>query len=142
VAPNRIFNVEWRAVIYASGAAVNFEVRLVRESRPEHCRPGLRPAIRQRTSATVGVQKDTGSQYTQFECNTGGLNPGLLLAFSQPPCGTPPPVTATPPPPTADAAADGDRGADRHAHSNILPDRHGDGHRHALRHCLLRRAAK
>src|SRR5207249_2195018 len=75
-------------------------------------------------SVTVGVQKDSGSLFTQFECNTAStLAPGLMITFQQPPCATatiiPPPLatntatvtplpTATAPPtsaPTASATA-------------------------------------
>src|SRR5207302_5367532 len=31
--------------------------------------------------ATVGAQRDIGSQFTQFECSTGGLFDGLQLNF-------------------------------------------------------------
>src|SRR5207249_1366260 len=43
------------------------------------------------SGATVGVQRSTGVQYNQYECNTGGLTPGIVLAFSQTllPTGTP-----------------------------------------------------
>jgi hypothetical protein len=32
----------------------------------------------------VGVQRDTGSLFTQFECNTGGLSAGQVLTFTCP----------------------------------------------------------
>src|SRR5437867_7199666 len=32
-------------------------------------------------TATVGTQRDTGSHFTQSECNTGGLGDGLQLNF-------------------------------------------------------------
>src|SRR6202035_2979182 len=58
-------------------------------------------------SATVGSQRDTGSHFTQFECNTGGLVDGLQLNFVLPACGSPSPTpTATfTPTPTATATA-------------------------------------
>src|SRR5207244_23600 len=37
-------------------------------------------------SATVGAQKDTGSSFTQFECNSGGLSNGLHLTFQSITC--------------------------------------------------------
>src|SRR5206468_1743203 len=45
-----------------------------------------------------GVQRDTGSLITTFECNTGGLSSGLQLVFTQPPCSntTTPTITNTP----------------------------------------------
>jgi PKD repeat protein len=33
------------------------------------------------TAATVGIQSDTGSSYTNFECNAGGLSAGLQLTY-------------------------------------------------------------
>src|SRR5436190_11845458 len=42
------------------------------------------------SAAIVGVQRGTGQQFTQFECNQGNsLTNGMLLTFSQPPCNTP-----------------------------------------------------
>ncbi len=104
VAPNRIFNIEWRAVYFSNTAQqANFEIRLYEgQSRFDI----VYGAIDQSgTSATVGVQRDTGSQFAQFECNTGSLSPGLQIVFVLPPCGTPlatatPTNTFTPQPPT------------------------------------------
>ena len=84
VAPDRIFNIEWRAVYFANNAPVNFEVRLY-ENRP-------RVDIVYGTlngdgnGATVGIQNDTGSQFNQFECNTGGLSSGLMLTYQSSSC--------------------------------------------------------
>ena len=48
----------------------------------------------------LASSKDTGAQFTQYECNTAGtLTSGLQLVFTEPPCGTPTPTptaTATP----------------------------------------------
>lgn len=101
VSPNRIFNIEWRAVYFDTVTnLVNFEVRLyenqsrfdlvygtvVNGGGPHGTDPG----------ATVGVQRDTGSLLTQYECNTAGtLSSGLLITFTQPSCGT---ATPTPSP--------------------------------------------
>ena len=85
--PSRIFNVEWRATyLTAYGPPnldkrkpLNFEVRLY-ENQPrfdiiygELNGDG--------STAGVGVQRDTGSAYTNFECHTGGLSTGLQLTF-------------------------------------------------------------
>src|SRR5207248_4980534 len=97
VAPNRIFNIEWRAVYFGNTAqALNFEVRLYEGQSKFDLIYG---AVDQTgTSATVGVQNTGGGQFTQFECNTGGLTSGLQLTFTQPPCGTVTPApTGTPP---------------------------------------------
>jgi hypothetical protein len=85
-APNRIFNIEWRANFgCATGVALNFEVCLHEDTpnfeiiygRLEDCETtGCKGS-----GATVGAQRDTGSHFTQFECNTGGLADGLQLNF-------------------------------------------------------------
>ena len=82
-APNRVFNIEWRATYYAGGAAANFEVRLY-ESQP---RVDLLYGNLNGTgsSATVGIQKGTGSVTAQFGCNAAVLSTGLKLSF-QPNC--------------------------------------------------------
>jgi hypothetical protein len=86
VSPNRIFNVEWRTIYFGTSNVANFEVRLYEgQSRFDLVYGQVDQGG---TSATVGVQKDTGSLFTQFECNTGGLSSGLQLTFAQPPCGT------------------------------------------------------
>jgi PKD domain len=79
VAPNRIFGIEWRATIASSLSNANFEV-LFYESQPRFDLvygalddPG--------TAATVGIQSDTGSSYTNFECNAGGLSAGLQFSY-------------------------------------------------------------
>src|SRR5207237_5897893 len=48
-------------------------------------------------SATIGVQKDMRSQYTQFSCNTAAVAQGLMISFTPDTqvCGTP---TDTPTP--------------------------------------------
>src|SRR5439155_19242301 len=99
-APNRIFIVEWRTN-YQSGGVANFEA-LLREG------PGgfgfIYGQIDQGGSgATVGVQRETGSLFIQFECNMpGSLYQGLCISLNQPPppCGTPPPCLQCTPPAT------------------------------------------
>jgi hypothetical protein len=82
VAPSRIFNIEWRATYFTGGFPVNFEVRLYEgQNRFDVLYDTVSDAG---LSATVGVQKGTGSQFTQFECGTGSLVSGLQLNFSQP----------------------------------------------------------
>jgi Concanavalin A-like lectin/glucanases superfamily/Kelch motif len=86
-APNRIFNIEWRACVRnngACGAPLNFEVRLYEgQNRFDVIYGTLDPATNG-GAATVGVQNDTGSQSTQFECNTAGsLRAGLALIFTR-----------------------------------------------------------
>ena len=111
-APNRIFNIEWRAVYFSGGTAVNFEIRLYENSPNFDIIYG---GGTNASSATIGVQKGTGTLFTQVSCNTAGATSGTKYAFSLPPCGTatptvtgtPPTATSTPLPPTPTATACG-----------------------------------
>jgi PKD repeat protein len=77
--PNRIFGIEWRASVVSSSSNVNFEV-LFYESQPriDIVYGNLEDSG---TAATVGIQSDIGSSYTNFECNAGGLTAGLQLSY-------------------------------------------------------------
>jgi N-acetylneuraminic acid mutarotase len=111
IAPNRIFNIEFRTCTWTPNECfgqndLNYEVRLYEgQPRFDIVYGGMDVAS---TSATVGVQKD-GSRYTQYSCNTVGINTGLMLTFTLPPCNSPtgtpvqprPTQTATGTPPTA-----------------------------------------
>ena len=90
--PNRVFNIEWRAGIFYTGGYTNFEIRLYEGQNRFDLVYGQMD--QSGSSATVAVQRDNGSRYTQFSCNTSGLVNGLLLVFTQPECPTP---TGTPP---------------------------------------------
>src|SRR5262249_2432512 len=82
ISPNRVFNIEWRASYYSgsgNGNPLNFEVRLYEGQQRFDLIYGVLNG--NGGSATVGVQKDTGSSFAQFECNTGGLSNGLQLTF-------------------------------------------------------------
>ncbi|MEO8286548.1 MAG: S-layer homology domain-containing protein [Chloroflexota bacterium] len=99
-APNRIFNIEYRACTGTNSTCmgyVNLEVRLY-EGRSRF--DMLYATVAGSETTTVGVQKGTGTRYTQFECGVNGLNAGLALIFTQPACTSPTP-TATGTPPTA-----------------------------------------
>ncbi len=77
-APNRIFNIEWRAVLFSNTSqSVNFEVRLFEGlNRFEIIYGSIAVNGSQQT---VGVQKDN-TDFTQFENNTAGtLFAGLQL---------------------------------------------------------------
>jgi hypothetical protein len=78
-APNRIFNIEWRAVYYSSGLPANFEIRLYEGQ----ARFDIIYATLNGTggAVTAGIQSDTGSAYYNYECNAGGLSDGLQLTF-------------------------------------------------------------
>jgi hypothetical protein len=92
--PNRVFNIEWRASYNSGSGFVNFEVRLYEgQSRFDLVYGEVDETG---TYAVVGVQRDTGSHYTQYECLDGGtVIPGLQLTFALPPC-APTSPTATP----------------------------------------------
>ena len=106
-APNRIFNIEWRAGFYGSGAA-NFEVRLY-ENADGRFDIIYGPMDQNGSGGSVGVQKATGTRYTQYACNQPLVTAGLQLTFTMTTCPpttpapatrTPPPMTSTPAPPT------------------------------------------
>ena len=79
-APNRIFNIEWRAEYFGSGKSANFEVRLYEnQSRIDMVYGNLNG---NGNNATVGIQSDIGSAWTTFECNAGGLSAGLQVTFA------------------------------------------------------------
>jgi hypothetical protein len=107
-APNRILNVEWRASENSAEININFEVRLYEEALPGQGN-GKFDVIygtmeRNGDSATVGVQRDTGSRFTQHSYNTGVISQGLKLTFTLPPCATPTPVVNSPTPTFTPAA--------------------------------------
>jgi hypothetical protein len=79
-APNRIFNVEWRATSYGNDFPVNFEVRLYEgSSRIDIVYGALSDTG---TNATVGIQADS-TTFVLFECNAGGLTDGLQLTYQR-----------------------------------------------------------
>ncbi len=58
-APNRIFNIEWRATYFSSGLSANFEARLYEgQSRFDVIYGTVESG---NTSATAGVEKDTSA---------------------------------------------------------------------------------
>jgi hypothetical protein len=86
VAPNRIFNIEFRDVYYTGGIStdtVNFEVRLYENQERFDIVYGNLNG--NGDAATVGVQNDTNN-FTQFECSNGVLFNGLQLTFQVAPC--------------------------------------------------------
>jgi hypothetical protein len=101
-APNRTFVVEWRAGYFSGGGTANFEV-LLHENSPNF--ETIYGTVTQgNASATTGVQRDTGSRFTQYACNGSGgaITSGLRLNWTLAACGTPgPTATNTPPGPTA-----------------------------------------
>jgi hypothetical protein len=80
VAPNRVFNIEWRARYYSGGGDANFELRLFEDGT--HFEIVFAGLSEGGASATVGVQ-DTVNPPTQFSCNTAGLiSAGTQLTFT------------------------------------------------------------
>jgi hypothetical protein len=85
VAPNRIFNMEWRATFYTGGESVDFEVRLYEGSTRFDFVYGSMSAAGG-SGATMGCQQagPAGSRNTQFACNTSVNNApaaGTVLSF-------------------------------------------------------------
>lgn len=82
-APNRIFNIEWRASSFGKPAgSLNFEVRLYEGQTRFDIIYGTVPG--NGFDATVGVQRvaaagDPAGAFTQYECRTGGLRNGQML---------------------------------------------------------------
>jgi len=99
-APNRIFNIEWRTERINNGGAANFEVRLYEGQRRLEFIYGAVAA--NGSTATSGIQTRSGAYHlsTQYSCNQGIINPGMLLTFTQPNCAlqqtSTPAITATP----------------------------------------------
>jgi hypothetical protein len=90
-APNRVFTVEWRAVYFATPASTaNFEVLLHENSSNFEVVYGTLGGGG--TSATAGVQQGSGTQFTQFACNTSLPN-NTQVNYTLGTCGTP---SATP----------------------------------------------
>jgi hypothetical protein len=107
--PNRIFNIEWRTRKYRSFQnydPVNFEIRLYENSTNFEVIYGA--VSNTGADATYGVQRDTGSRFTQYACHTAGsVTQGLKLIYTLPTCTGPQP-TSTPaasPTPTHTATA-------------------------------------
>jgi N-acetylneuraminic acid mutarotase len=92
-APNRIFNIEWRAQFFPGTGYVNFEIRLY------ETQPGFDIIYGTGTSSGTGalVQRDV-TCYTSY-CNT--VYQGLALSFGGPASASP--TSATPTTPTATA---------------------------------------
>jgi hypothetical protein len=86
IAPNRIFFLEWRTVYFSTNTQkANFELVLYENQNRFDIIYGQMD--QGGSSATVGVQRNTGSLFTQFECNTPAtITSGLLLTFTQSPC--------------------------------------------------------
>src|SRR5437867_4907822 len=96
-APNRIFNIEWRAQYFPGSGSANVELRLYEGQTRFDVIYGT--VTNGNTSATAGVQKDIAPNFTQYFCNgVGGAATGGQ-SYTLQPCGSPTPTptaTATP----------------------------------------------
>lgn len=80
-APNRIFNIEWRAsLIDDAPGSQNFEVRLYEGQARFDVILATVPGSG--SDVTVGVQKGTGATYTEFSCHQNVLRNGMMLIFT------------------------------------------------------------
>lgn len=98
VAPNRIFNIEWRGITFSGSLPVSFEVRLFEgQQRADFIYAGTPLGV----SASVGVQgaPTPTTLFTSFSCNASSLSSGLGISFTlPPPCvGVPSPGTISGP---------------------------------------------
>ncbi len=79
VAPNRIFNIEWRTVYYSGGGTADFELRLFEANT--HFEVIYGTVDQAGIGATVGAQH-TVVPATQYTCNAGVLATGTKLTFT------------------------------------------------------------
>jgi hypothetical protein len=79
-APNRFFDIEWRASYSSNPAQVaNFSIRLYENQLKFDITYGQ--LDQGGASAVVGVQRDSAC-FTQFECHTAGISSGTQLTFT------------------------------------------------------------
>ena len=99
-APNRIFNIEWRAQYFPGSGSAGFELRLYEGQLRFDVIYGT--VTNGNTSATAGVQRDN-TFFTQYFCNGSGgaATGGQSYVYIPPPCPTPTPSST----PTATATA-------------------------------------
>jgi len=74
--------IEWRTNLYNTNTAENYEVVLTQGSPNFSVVYG--PGITDTASETIGVQRDTGSNSTQYKCNTANppITAGLQLNYT------------------------------------------------------------
>lgn len=77
-APNRIFNIEWATQLF-SGGDVDFEVRLYEDRQRVDLIYGT--VSFSGLGATVGIQKDTGSAFFEYSCDSPNLFNTLMVTF-------------------------------------------------------------
>src|SRR6478672_5000440 len=89
-APNRIFNIEWRAQYFPGSGNANFELRLYEGQSRFDVIYGVVDSGN--TSATAGVQKNTAPNFTQYFCNGAGGAATGAQSYTLQPCGSPTPT--------------------------------------------------
>ena len=91
-APNRIFNIEWRAQYYPGTGNANFEIRLYENTA---CYDVIYGASTDSGSAEEsGVQKSSSGPATQFSCLAATLTSGLKTTYCPNNCPGPIPTDA------------------------------------------------
>src|SRR6188474_521941 len=91
-APNRIFTIEWRAVLYSDPfQPVNFQVWFYEGQTRFDFVYGV--VSREGSDATIGVQLD-GANYLQYSCMTSSVAQSLTVQWVAESCPVPP--TGTP----------------------------------------------
>ena len=100
-APNRIFNIEWRAQYFPGSGSAGFELRLYEGQTRFDVIYGT--VTNGNTSATAGVQKND-TAFDQYFCNGAGMPATGGQSYILTPCRSPTPTpTGTPPSPTPTA---------------------------------------
>ena len=98
IAPNRVFNIEWRTTYSGRMGTANFEMRFFENQTSFDIIYGA--------TSDNGASEESGVQLggsgpcdgTTFSCNTPILTNGLKVTYQLQPCSPPPPTpTATPP---------------------------------------------
>jgi hypothetical protein len=84
VAPNRIFNIEWRTHYFGRGGTANFEIRLRENSNSFDVIYGA--TADNGSEESSGVQRSASGPATTYSCFTPDLTPGLKVTYT---CGPP-----------------------------------------------------
>jgi hypothetical protein len=106
-APNRQFNIEWRAVHFADTTApANFEV-VFYESQPSFFDVFYGVTTDNGSDETSGVQASSSGPATTFSCGTATLTDGLKVTYTCAAGVTPTPTPTATPTPTCTPGAGG-----------------------------------
>ncbi len=101
-APNRIFNIEWRAQYFPGSGSAGFELRLYEGQTRFDVIYGT--LTNGNTSATAGVQKND-TAFDQYFCNGAGMPATGAQSYILTPCGSPTPTPTASPSASATATA-------------------------------------